>query len=75
MFTQEDISVALKCFAQAVTNCLQSSAENAKRARVLHFNNYNSGCKHGFGAIALLYPLKVKVRVMVEPCFFMMNHQ
>ena len=26
MFTQEYLSVALKCFAQAVTNCLLSSA-------------------------------------------------
>ena len=32
MFTQEDLSVALKCFAQAVTNCLLSSAESTKRA-------------------------------------------
>ena len=32
MFTQEDFSVALKCFAQAVTNCLLGSAERAKRA-------------------------------------------
>ena len=32
MFTQEDLSVALKCFAQAVTNCLLSSVENTKRA-------------------------------------------
>ena len=32
MFTQEDLSVALKCFAQAVTNCLLQSAENTKRA-------------------------------------------
>ena len=29
-FTQEDLSVALKCFAQAVTNFLLSSAENTK---------------------------------------------
>ena len=32
MFTQEGLSVALKCFAQAVTNLLLSSAENTKRA-------------------------------------------
>ena len=32
MFIQEDLSVALKCFAQAVTNCLLSSAESTKRA-------------------------------------------
>ena len=32
MFTQEDLSVTLKCFAQAVTNCLLSSAERTKRA-------------------------------------------
>ena len=32
MFTQEDFSVALKCFTQAVTNCLLSPAENTKRA-------------------------------------------
>ena len=32
MFTQEDLSVALKGFAQAVANCLLSTAENTKRA-------------------------------------------
>ena len=32
MFTQEDLSVALKCFAEAVNNFLLSSAENTKRA-------------------------------------------
>ena len=32
MFTQEDLSVVLKCFAQAVTNCLLSSAERTKSA-------------------------------------------
>ena len=30
MFTQEDLSVALKFFDQVVTNCLLSSAENTK---------------------------------------------
>ena len=47
MFTQEDLSVALKCFAQAVTNFLLSS-ENTKKSHVLHFNNHNSGSKHEF---------------------------
>ena len=32
MFTQEDLSVALTFFAQAVTNCLLSTAERTKRA-------------------------------------------
>ena len=32
MFTQEDLSVALKCFAQAMTNCLLLTAERTKRA-------------------------------------------
>ena len=32
MFTQEDLSVALKCFAQTVTNCLLLTAEGTKRA-------------------------------------------
>ena len=31
MFTQEDLAVALKCFAQALINYLLSSAENTKR--------------------------------------------
>ena len=48
MFTQEDLSVALKCFAQAVTNFLLLSAENTKKSHVLHFNNHNSGSKHDF---------------------------
>ena len=48
MFTREDLSVALKCFAQAVTNFLLLSAENAKKSHVLHFNNHNSGSKHDF---------------------------
>ena len=30
IFTQEDLSVALKCFAKAVTNFLLSSAENTR---------------------------------------------
>ena len=47
MFTQEDVSVALKCFALAVTNFLLPSAENTK-SHVLHFNNHNSGSKHDF---------------------------
>ena len=47
MFTQEDLSVALKCFAQAVTNFLLSS-ENTKKSHVLHFNNHDSGSKHEF---------------------------
>ena len=38
MFTQEDLSVALKCFAQAVTNFLLSSVGNTKNSPVLHFN-------------------------------------
>ena len=48
MFTQEDLSVALKCFTQAVTNFLLSSAENTKKSHVLHFNNHYSGSKHDF---------------------------
>ena len=47
MSTQEDLSVALKCFAQAVTNFLLSS-ENTKKSHVLHINNHNSGSKHEF---------------------------
>ena len=31
LFTQDDLSVALNCFAKAVTNCLLSSAERTKR--------------------------------------------
>ena len=48
MFTQEYLSVALKCFAQAVTNCLLSSAVKEKKGHVLHFNNHNAGSKHNF---------------------------
>ena len=48
MFTQEDLSVALKCFAQAITSFLLSSAENIKKSHVLYFNNHNSGSKHDF---------------------------
>ena len=32
LFIQEDLSVALKCFSQAVTNCLLPSAERTKTA-------------------------------------------
>ena len=39
-------TVALKCFAQAATNFLLSSAENTKKSHVLHFNNHNPGSKH-----------------------------
>ena len=38
MFTQEDLSAVLKCFAQAATNLLLSS-ENTKKSHVLNFNN------------------------------------
>ena len=48
MFTQEDLSVALKCFAQAVTNFLLLSAENTKKSHILQFNSHNSGRKHDF---------------------------
>ena len=48
MFTQEDLSVALKFFAQAVTNFLLTSIENTKKIHVLHFNNHNSKSKHDF---------------------------
>ena len=48
MFAQEDLSVALKCFAQAGNNLLLSSAENTKKSHVLQFNNHNSGNKHDF---------------------------
>ena len=75
MFTQEDLSVALKCFAQAVTNCLLSPAENTKRAMFYIFKNHNSGSKHDFGTIALSYSLRVRVMVEVKLPFFMMNHQ
>ena len=34
--TQEDLSVAFKCFAQAATNFLLLSAKNTKRSHVLH---------------------------------------
>ena len=47
-FTQENLSVALKCFAQAVTKFLLSSAENTKKSHVLHFDNHNSESKHDF---------------------------
>ena len=36
-FTQEDLSLALKCFAQAMTNFLGSSAEKTKKSYVLHW--------------------------------------
>ena len=48
IFTQDDLSVALKCFTQAVTNYLLPSAEDTKKSHVLHFNNHNSGSKHDF---------------------------
>ena len=32
IYTQEDLSVARRCFAQAVTNCLLSSSERTRRA-------------------------------------------
>ena len=56
MFTQEDLSVALKCFAQAVTNCLLSSAESTKRAMFYILITITLEVKHGFGAVALSYP-------------------
>ena len=62
MFTQEDLSVASKCFAQAVTNFLMPSVENTKKSYVLHFNNHNSGIKHdllfkNFNPIFLIHSL------------------
>ena len=48
VFIQEDLSVALKCFSQVVTNFLLLSAENTKKSHVLNFNNHNSGSKHNF---------------------------
>ena len=48
MFTQADLPLALKCFVQAVTNLLGSSAEKTKKSHVLHFNNHNFGSKHDF---------------------------
>ena len=77
MCTQEYLSVALKCFAQAVTNCLLSSAESTKRAMfdalitITLEVNMGLALLH-FGTIALI---KVRVRVRFKPRFFMMNHQ
>ena len=47
MFTQEDLSVALKCFVQAVANFLLSS-KSTQKSHVLHFNTHNSGSKDDF---------------------------
>ena len=74
MFTQEDLSVALKYFSQAVNNCWLPSIEKKKKGHVLRFINRDSGSKHGFGTIALSYPIKVRVMVRVKPGFFSMNH-
>ena len=48
MFDQEGLSVALKCFSQAVSNFLLSSVKNTKNSHDLHFNNHNSGSKDDF---------------------------
>ena len=58
MFAQEDLSVALKCFSQAVSNYKQkiiqfirrmlSSVKNTKNSHDLHFNHHNSGSKDDF---------------------------
>ena len=47
ILTQEDLSAALKCFTQAVTNFLLSS-EDTKKSHGLHFHNHNSANKHDF---------------------------
>ena len=46
MFTQEDLSVALKCFAKSATIFLLPSVENTKTA--MFYALINSGSKHDF---------------------------
>ena len=47
LYTQEGFSVALKSFAQAVTNCLLWPVERTKRA-MFYILNHNSRSKHDF---------------------------
>ena len=76
MFTQEDLSVALKCFTQAVTNGLLSSAENTKRAMFYILITITLEVNMVLVLLHFLTPLiKVRVRVRFKPRFFMMNHQ
>ena len=76
MFTQEDFSIALKCFAQAVTNCLLSPAENTKRAMFYILITITLEVNMVLALLHFRTPLiKVKVRVRVKSRFFMMNHQ
>ena len=76
MFILEDLSVVLKCFAQAVTNCLLPSAENTKRAMFYILITVTLEVNMVLSLLHFRTPLKVRVRVMVrvKPCFFMMNH-
>ena len=78
MFTQEDFSVALKCFAQAVTNCLLSPAENTKRAMFYILITITLEVNMVLALLHFHTPLikvKVKVRVRFKPRFFIMNYQ
>ena len=77
MFTQEDLSVALKCVVQAVTNCLLSSAENTKRAMLYILITVTLEVNMVLALLHYRTPFKVKARVMVRVKlrFFMMNHQ
>ena len=76
MFTQEDFSVALQCFTQAVTNCLLSPAENTKRAMFYILITINLEVNMVLALLHFHTPLiKVKVRVRFKPRFFIMNYQ
>ena len=84
MFTQEDFSVAPKCFAQAATNCLLPSAENTKRAMFYILVTITQEVNMVLVLLHFLsYPpptppppyLKERVRVKVKSHYFMMNHQ
>ena len=76
MFTQEDLSVALKCVAQAVTNYLLSSAENTKRAMFYVLLTITLEVNMVLALLDFCTPLiKARVRVRFKPRFFMMNYQ
>ena len=66
MFTQEDLSVALKCIAQAVTNCLLPSAENTKRAMLYILITITLEVNMVLALLHFRNPLKVTIMVKVE---------
>ena len=74
LFTQQDLSAAFRCFAQAVTNFLLLSAVNTKKSHVLHFNNHNFGSKHDFYHFKnILTPLFSSYLQYLAICWFILT--